>query len=91
MKIDIVAVKRDPGLNGTACSAFLFIASSGMCGNQPVDYFGNPVDVEGKTEHIICGSCKHFTPLTSAGFKPFPTLSSRMLYDLDVSNWVLLC
>lgn len=73
MKIDIVAAKRDPGLNSAACSAFLFIASSEVCGKQPVDYFGNPVDIEGKAERVICGPCKHFTPLTSAGFKPCPT------------------
>lgn len=35
MKIDIGAVKMDPGPNVTACSAFPFIASSEMHGKPP--------------------------------------------------------
>lgn len=92
MKIDIVAVRTDLGLNVTACSALLFIARSEMCGKQQVDYCGSTVDVGGKTDHIICGTGPvnglHSTDLSR--LQALPHISSMTYNVIDVRNCVLL-
>lgn len=92
MKIGIVAVTTDLGLNVSACSAFLFIASSEMCGKQTVDYFRSIVDVAGKIEHIVCGAgpvnSLHSTDISR--LQALPHISSMTYSVIDVRNCVLL-